>query len=100
MKQVLPSLGPKVLYVSIDVIPSESADLLRRYADRNGFFWRFAVAGTEMDQALTNRFGSGFLTTTSVPMFVVDGHGQIHVAPFGHKSAKDLEGLVSAFESS
>ena len=99
MKQVLPGLSPNVRYVSLDVVPSESADLLRRYADRNGFDWRFAVAGTEMDQALINRFGSGFLTTTSVPMFIIDRHGQVHLAHFGHKSASDLEDLVSAYES-
>jgi len=96
VKQVLPSLGADVQMVSIDVVQQESAELLRRYAIRNGFDWRLAMASNEMDQALVNRFGSGFLTTTSVPMFIIDRNGQVHLTRTGRKSAKDLQDLVIA----
>ncbi len=85
--------------VSIDVVLQESADLLRRYSIRNGFDWRFAKASDEMDRALVNRFGSGFLTTTSVPMFIIDRSGQVHLTRAGRKSAKDLHDLVGALEA-
>ena len=92
---MLPGLGSQVRYVSIDVVEQESASLLKTYSDTNGFNWPFAVGSTEMDQALVNRFGIGFLTTTSVPMFVIDRKGQVHLTQPGHKSAEDLRNLVA-----
>jgi len=100
VKQVLPTLGPSVQYVSVDVVPSESADLLKRYADRNGFNWAFAAASAEMNQALTARFGEGFLTTTSVPMFVIDSKGQVHLTHEGHKSPDELRQFATQYASS
>jgi len=44
VKETLPSLGPDILMVSIDVDTTENADQLRRFADDKGFGWRFAIA--------------------------------------------------------
>jgi len=97
VKDTLPSLGSDVLMISVDIDASESADLLRRYADQNGFPWRFAVVPREMLQAFGAAFGTQFLIPTSEPMFIVDPRGGPHLLPFGRKSADALRGFVAQF---
>lgn len=90
MKDALPSLGADVHMVSLDIDPSESAGMLKRYAEQNGFEWRFAVATREMVRELGEAFGTQFLTPPSEPMFLVDRAGAPHLLPFARKSADAL----------
>ena len=83
--------------VSVDVDPSEDADQLRRFADRNGFGWRFAVAPKDMLVEFQKAFGTQFLTPPSEPMFIVDPKGLPHLVPFGHRDAKTLRELVTKY---
>lgn len=94
MRDTLPSLGPDVLMVSLDTDANESADLLRRYVEQNGFPWRFALAPREVLRQLSVAFGTQFLTQPSEPMFLVDPRGGVHLLPFGRKSADALRGFV------
>jgi hypothetical protein len=99
VKETLPSLGDDVVMVSIDIDVNESADQLRRYADQNGFAWRFAVAPREMVRDLGQAFGTQFQTPPSEPMFIVDPKGSPHLLPFGRKSADALRAFVRQYRA-
>lgn len=83
--------------VSLDTDVNESADLLRRYADENGFPWRFALVSREVLRQLSDTFGTQFLVQPSEPMFLVDPRGSAHLLPFGRKSADALRGFAQRY---
>lgn len=83
--------------ISLDTDPSESADLLRRYVEQQGFAWRFAIAPPDVIRELGDRFGTQFLTQPSEPMFLIDPRGDTHVLPFGRKSAAQLRQFVTQY---
>lgn len=89
MRDTLPSLGDLVM-VALDTDVNESSDLLRRYAEQNGFPWRHALAPREVVRELGEVFGTQFLTQPSEPMFLIDPRGATHLLPFGRKSAEAL----------
>jgi len=97
VKDTLPSLGPDVLMVSIDVDSSENADQLRRFAEQHGFHWRFAIAPRDMLIELQRAFGTQFLTPPSEPMFIVDPKGEAHLTPFGHRDGNTIRALVARY---
>ena len=88
-------IGDTALSVSIDVDLNEDEALLKTHADRNGFTWRYAVAAPELAQALVDEFGSSFLNPPSVPMFLIDREGGVHLLDFG---AKSVEYLIEQIE--
>ena len=97
MRDTLPSLGPDVVMVSLDTDANESADLLRRYVDQQGFPWRFALAPREVLRELSDTFGTQFLTQPSEPMFILDRRGEPHLLPFGRKTADALRRAVQQY---
>ena len=99
MKETLPSLGPDVLMVSIDVDTTENADQLRRFAEQHGFDWRFAIAPRDMLVELQRAFGTQFLTPPSEPMFIVDPKGEAHLVPFGHRDGNTIRALVTRYRA-
>jgi hypothetical protein len=82
-------------YILIDVDPSETADALAAYRERNGFTGRYVVASTELARALVADFGDQVLNPPSTPMVVVGTDGTVTLTPFGKKSADDLRTLLS-----
>jgi hypothetical protein len=82
-------------YILIDVDPSETADALAAYRERNGFSGRYVVASTELARALVADFGDQVLNPPSTPMVVVGTDGTVTLTPFGKKSADDLRTLLS-----
>ena len=99
MKDTIPSLGPDVLMVSLDVDTSENADQLRRFSEQHGFDWRFAIAPREMLVELQRSYGTQFLTPPSEPMFVVDAKGEAHLIPFGRRDANALRAIVDRYRA-
>jgi hypothetical protein len=99
VKNTLPSLGPDVLMVSVDVDTTENADQLRRFAEQHGFEWRLAIAPREMLVELQRAFGTQFLTPPSEPMFIVDPKGEAHLVPFGHRDGNRLRALVAQYRA-
>jgi cytochrome oxidase Cu insertion factor (SCO1/SenC/PrrC family) len=95
VRDLLPGLGTDVEVVSVGVDPNEDAAVLRRYAERHGFPWRFAVAPPDMLRALERSFGTRFLHPPSEPMFLVDTRGEPFIAPYGSKDANTIRQLVS-----
>lgn len=93
MRDSLASLGEDVVMISLDVDPNEDADLLRRYADQNGFAWRLAVAPRELAAELVQRYGNRFATPPSEPKLFI-GPAREVTAEFGRKDAAELRALV------
>lgn len=84
-----------VVYVSLDIDPSENGDDLALYADQQGFAWHFVVASREFARSLAEEFGDEVLSPPSVPTVTVDpsGAAEIH---FGHRNAEDLRADLTA----
>mgnify|MGYP001765499054 CR=1 FL=1 len=85
-------LGEREDFVSLglDIDPNEDAASLKSYIEANGFSWTYAVAPAEVSNEIANLYGDQFLNPPSTPMFIIDRHGEVHLLPFGIKSAQDL----------
>jgi peroxiredoxin len=83
----------------LDVDPNEDAEDLKAYADKNGFTWTYAVAPREVAREIGQLYGDQFLNPPSTPMFIVDQQGQVHLLPFGRKTAGDLQEALAPFLS-
>lgn len=91
-------LGDQALSVAIDIDLQEDAALLKKHAETNGFNWRFAVAAPALAKTLSDQFGSQFLNPTSVPMFLLDKEGGVHLLDFGQKSVDYLTQQIQMYQ--
>lgn len=69
--------------VSLDVDLSETAQDLAAYADREGWDWRFAVAGPDLYRHLQQRFGDAATYPPATPLIVVERDGSVRPLEFG-----------------
>ena len=60
------------------------------YVERNNFDWLYAVSPAEVTREISNLYGDQFINPPSTPMLIIDRQGQVHVLPFGIKSAQQL----------
>jgi thiol-disulfide isomerase/thioredoxin len=91
----LEQLDPeRVAYVLLDVDPSESADALAEYRERNGFTGTYAIADRATARALVDEFGDQMVNPPATPMILIGSDGRITLTPFGHKSATDVVQLA------
>jgi hypothetical protein len=81
----------------LDVDPNEDAGTLKAYANKNGFTWAYAVAPREVAREIGQLYGDQFLNPPSTPMLIVDRHGEVHLLPFGRKTAEDLQEALIPF---
>lgn len=81
----------------LDIDPNEDAGNLKDYAAKNGFAWTYVVAPREVAREIGQLYGDQFLNPPSTPMFIVDQHGEVHLLPFGRKSADDLQEALTPF---
>lgn len=82
--------------VSIDVEPTEIAEDLVAYADREGFDWPFVLADAELANALRERFGSEVLFPPGMPKLLVRADGSVELLPLGDLlSADEIAALVA-----
>ncbi len=91
-------IGDQALSVAIDIDLNEDAALLKKHAEANGFNWRYAVATPGLAQALAAEFGSSFLNPPSVPMFLLDKEGGVHLLDFGQKSVDYLTQQIQMYQ--
>jgi thiol-disulfide isomerase/thioredoxin len=91
-------IGDAAVSVAIDVDLNEDEDRLRKHAERNGFDWRYAVAPPELAQAFADEFGSTFLNPPSVPMFIIDKQGGVHLLDFGIKGIGYLTAQIESYQ--
>jgi thiol-disulfide isomerase/thioredoxin len=81
-------------YILIDVDPSETADALADYRERNGFTGRYVIASNDLARALVAEFGDQVLNPPVTPMIVIGTDGTVTLTPFGKKSQDDLRTLL------
>jgi hypothetical protein len=90
IKSALSELGDGVIGVSLDVDPSETADIVVRHADDLDLPWRFVVAGRELSAMLQREFGPQVLTPPSTPVLIIAPNGITTLTPFGIKGWDEL----------
>ena len=99
VKSLLERLGEREDFISVglDIDTNENAADLKAYIDNNGFYWTYAVASPEIAREFRALYGAQFLNPPSTPMLVIDRNGQVHLMPFGIKSADDLYAFIEPF---
>ncbi len=81
--------------VSLDVDMGEDEALLKNYADKLGYDWRFAVAPLLVARALGNEYSAQYLNPPVSPMLIIDREGNVLGLPFGSvKGAESLQGVL------
>ncbi len=88
---------PDLVSIGLDIDPNENAGDLKAYTAANGFDWIYAVAPVEVSREISSLYGDQFLNPPSTPMLVVDRNGQVHLLPFGIKSAQELQEFLEPF---
>jgi cytochrome oxidase Cu insertion factor (SCO1/SenC/PrrC family) len=91
------SASPDVVIVSLDIDASENTDLLKRYVERNGFAWSFALAPRDAANEIAALYGTQFLNPPSTPVLVIDRKGGAHPLGFGIKSAATLQQTIEIY---
>lgn len=86
----------KVVWIGLDVDPSETADALAAYGPRWGFDFTYALAGTEVARALVDDFGDLVISPPSTPIVVIGTDGTVTLTDYGHKSVDQIVALALA----
>src|SRR5205814_76346 len=95
MQAALVGLDPtRIAFVSLDVDPRESLETLRRYADRYGFSWTFALGSPQFLRELAADFGEQVLNPPATPLVVIATDGSASLTEFGIKGATRLAELA------
>ncbi len=81
--------------VGLDVDVNEQAQDLKAYTDSHGFNWLYAIAPASVVLEISELYGAQFLNPPSTPILVIDAHGEVHLIPFGVKSADELYDFIS-----
>ena len=88
--------GEDVVYISLDIDPSERPEDLAAYADKQGFDWRFVVAGRELSRQLARALGDQVLSPPSTPKIIITPDGRVIGPDFGMADAADVEAEIRA----
>ncbi len=92
-----PALADKLSVVALDIDPHEEAAALKSYAEMHAFNWDFVISPLDVSRQLGSQYGDQILNPTATPMLLVDQHGQVHMLPFGIKSAGDLMKAIQPY---
>jgi hypothetical protein len=85
----------RVVWVGLDVDPSETAEALADYGPRWGFDHTYAIAGQDVSRALVDEFGPLVISPPSTPIIVIGTDGTITLTDFGHKSVDQIVALAT-----
>lgn len=83
-----------LVVVTLGIDLKEDAAVLKKYAQENGFDWRYAVAPLEAMRDIGNLYGALFMDPTLSPTLIVDRQGEIYKMNFGFKKAKDIKKAI------
>ena len=83
--------------VVLDIDPNENAENLKDYAAKHGFDWIYAVAPREVAREIGQLYGDQYLNPPATPMLIIDQHGEVHLLPFGRKTAEELQQELEPF---
>jgi cytochrome oxidase Cu insertion factor (SCO1/SenC/PrrC family) len=101
VKELHNQLGMRddLVTLGIDIDPNEDLATLKTYIERNEFDWLYTVAPAEVSNDLASLYGNQYLNPPSTPMLIIDRKGEVHLLPFGIKSADDLQKALEPFLS-
>jgi thiol-disulfide isomerase/thioredoxin len=85
---------PDFISIGLDIDINENLDDLAQYTRKNEFDWVYTVASKEMAQEIGILYSAQFLNPASTPILLIDRNGEVHLLPFGIKSAADLEAAI------
>lgn len=85
----------KIVWVGLDVDPSERAQDLAAYSSQHGFDFVYAIAGRDVSRDLAAEFGDQILSPPSTPIVVIAPDGRVTLTRFGHKSVDDILALAA-----
>ncbi len=71
----LAAVADEYTILGLNTDPNEDAAKVQEYAEGNDFGWRFAVAPTDLTDALVAEFGSTVVNAPSTPVIVVCNDG-------------------------
>jgi thiol-disulfide isomerase/thioredoxin len=80
-----------LVVIGLGVDLNEDGALLKSYADKNAFDWKFAVATPDVAKQISTLYGAQFLNPTPTPIMIIDRHGNVFLQDFGIKSADTLQ---------
>lgn len=86
----------RVVWLGLDVDPSETAGALADYGPRWGFDHTYAIAGPDVSRALVDEFGPLVISPPSTPIIVVGPDGTVTLTDYGHKSVEQILALAAA----
>ena len=86
----------KVVWIGLDIDPSETAEALAEYGPRWGFDHTYVLAGPDLSRALVDDFGPTVISPPSTPLIVVGIDGTVSLTDYGHKSVDDIIALAVA----
>lgn len=92
-------MNEDLVSIGLDIDTNENATDLKTYVENNGFDWIYAVASEEVTREIANLYGAQFLNPPSTPILIIDRKGQVHLMPFGIKSAEQLKNFIEPFLS-
>ncbi|MCY3936469.1 MAG: hypothetical protein OXF22_05575 [Anaerolineaceae bacterium] len=91
MRELHPQLNPdEFAVVGLSVETNLGAANLARYADGNGFNWRFAVMTPDMLAAVVNQYGNQAIVPPRTPHFVISANGTLGPLSLGIKSEGEI----------
>ena len=85
-----------IVYISVDVDPTELPEDLAAYAEHWGFDWRFVLADRTLLRQLADAFGDQVLAPPSTPKLLVGRDGTVTGPVFGHLDADAIEAELRA----
>ena len=90
-------MSADLVTIALDIDANENADTLKAYAANNGFDWIYSVAPVDVSRDLAKQYGDQFLNPPSTPILIIDRKGEVHVLPYGIKSADQLQKEVETY---
>ena len=94
LSEQLAEVGGEFTVLGLNTDPNEDAGTVRAYAEDNGFGWRFAVAPTDLTDALVSEFGSTVVNAPSTPVIVVCGDGTATFLSGGDSTPSGITGAA------
>ena len=90
-------MNEEFVSVGLDIDHNENGADLKTYTEKNAFDWIYAIAPAEVSREIGNLYGDQFLNPTSTPMLLISREGEVHLLPFGIKSADELMEYIEPF---
>ena len=57
----------------------------------------YVITGANLARDLGNLYGNQYLNPPSTPMLIIDRSGEVHLLPFGIKSAETLQEALQPY---